>query len=88
MTKTNREPGLGDEVRHRITGFCGIVTTHAKHLSGCDRLWVEPKVDETGKARDGQWADIDMVEILRPAVIEPVVYVRKAPGGVDLPPSR
>lgn len=85
---SNRDPGLGDEVKHKITGFIGIVTTHAKHLSGCDRLWVEPKVGEDGKARDGQWADIDMVEILTPGVIEPVVYTRAAPGGVDLPPTR
>ena len=84
----NREAGLGDEVQHKITGFTGIVTTHAKHLSGCDRLWVEPRVGEDGKSRDGQWADIDMVEILRPSVIEPVTYTRAAPGGVDLPRSR
>jgi hypothetical protein len=87
-TMSNRDPGLGDEVRHKVTGFTGIVTTHAKHLAGCDRLWVEPKVDATGKAMDGQWADIDMVEIVRPSAIEPVRYSRAAPGGVDLPPTR
>lgn len=85
---TNRVPSLGDEVKHKITGFTGIVTVHAKHLTGCDRLWVEPKVGDDGKARDGQWGDIDMLEILRPSVIEPVKYTRAAPGGVDLPPSR
>jgi hypothetical protein len=85
---TNRRPDLGDEVRHRITGFVGIATTLAKHLTGCDRLWVEPKVDDTGKLREGLWVDIDMLEIVRPAVIEPVVYTRRAPGGVDLPPTR
>lgn len=37
---------------------------------------------------DGTWADIDMVEITRPDVIEVVKYTRRAPGGVDLPPSR
>lgn len=83
----NRLPALGDEVRHKITGFIGIVTSHSKHLSGCDRLWVEPRVGDDGKARDGQWADIDMLEIVRPSVIEAVVYTRAAPGGVDLPPS-
>ncbi len=84
----NREPALGDKVKHKITGFVGIVTTHAKHLSGCDRLWVEPTVGEDGKTRDGQWADIDMVEIVEASVIEPVKYTRAAPGGVDLPASR
>jgi hypothetical protein len=85
---TNRDPSLGDEVQHKITGFIGIVTYHAKHLTGCDRLWIEPKVGDDGKTREGQWADIDMVFIVRPNVIEPVVYTRAAPGGVDLPRSR
>jgi len=75
-------------VRQKVTGFTGIVTSHSKHLSGCDRLWIEPPVDDNGKLRDGQWADIDMVEIVSASVIAPVVYVRQAPGGVDLPPSR
>ncbi len=85
---TNRLPALGDELRHKITGFTGIATTYAKHLTGCDRLWLEPRVDATGKAMDGQWADIDMLEIVRPNVIEAVTYTRVAPGGVDLPRSR
>jgi hypothetical protein len=85
---SNRLPSLGDEVRHKVTGFQGIVTSHAKHLSGCDRLWIEPKVDANGKPMDGQWADIDMLEIVRPQVLEPVTYARTAPGGVDLPKSR
>jgi hypothetical protein len=85
---TNREPTLGDEVCHKVTGFKGIVTSHSKHLSGCDRLWVEPTVGDDGKLREGQWADIDMVDIVTPAVIAAVQYDRRAPGGIDLPPSR
>jgi len=84
----NRDPELGDIVKHRVTGFSGVVTTYAKHLAGCDRLWIEPRVDATGKAMDGQWADIDMIEIVTPNAVEPVVYTRRAPGGVDLPKSR
>lgn len=85
----NRLPTLGDEVRNRITGFTGIVTSYAKHLAGCDRIWVEPRVDPTGKPMEGQWLDIDLAEITRPGVIEPIQYIRSAPGGVDLPsPNR
>lgn len=82
---TNRKPTLGDRVTHKVTGFSGIVTSHARHLSGCDRLWIEPKVDANGKAVDGQWADIDMVVVVEANVIEPVLYTSAAPGGVDLP---
>jgi len=85
---SNRLPTLGDEVRHKVTGFTGIVTAHAKHLSGCDRLRVEPKVGADGKPIDGLWADIDMLAIVTPEAIAPVVYERRAPGGVDLPASR
>ncbi|HCO91071.1 MAG TPA: hypothetical protein DIT40_08875 [Alphaproteobacteria bacterium] len=85
---TNREPTLGDKVRCKITFFVGIVTTHAKHLAGCDRLWIVPPVGADGKPLDGQWMDIDMVEIIQPTAVEPVVYDRRAPGGIDLPPSR
>jgi len=85
---TNRLPALGDKVRDRITGFEGIASAHAKHLTGCDRVWVSPRVGGDGKPIEGVWVDIDMLEIVEPAVIEPVVYSRKAPGGVDLPASR
>jgi hypothetical protein len=85
---TNRLPALGDRVRHRVTGFEGIVTSHATHLTGCDRLWIEPRVGADGKTIEGHWADIDMVEIVEPGVIEAVVYTRRAPGGADLPAPR
>lgn len=84
---TNRLPALGDRVKCRVTGFVGIVTTHAKHLTGCDRLWLEPTIGDDGKPRDGRWIDIDMLDIVDPAVLSPVVYQKAAPGGVDLPPS-
>lgn len=85
---TNRLPALGDEVRNRITGFTGIVTSYSKHLAGCDRLWVEPRVDATGKPMEGAWLDIDLAEITRPNVIDPIRYNRSAPGGIDLPAPR
>lgn len=30
---SNRDPELGDRVKHRVTGFTGIVTSHSKHLA-------------------------------------------------------
>lgn len=85
---TNRLPALGDRVRDKISGFEGIATTHAQHLTGCDRLWVAPKVDREGKSMEGMWIDIDMIEIIEPEVIGRVIYTRAAPGGIDLPASR
>lgn len=85
---TNRLPGLGDKVRHKITGFEGVIVTHATHLTGCDRMWVEPRTDRDGKLVNGAWFDIDMLEIIEANVVEVVKYSRVAPGGVDLPRSR
>ena len=85
---SNRDPSLGDKVKHKITGFVGIVTSHSKCIAGCDRLWIEPSVDATGKPMEGSWADIDLVDIIEPNAIEPVKYKRTAPGGVDLPAPR
>ncbi|MEM1376176.1 MAG: hypothetical protein AAGG69_02195 [Pseudomonadota bacterium] len=84
----NRQAGLGDRVKCKITGFTGIVTTHARHLAGCDRLWVVPPVGEDGKSIEGIWHDIDMVEIVEADVLSTVQFDRKTPGGVDLPATR
>ena len=85
---SNRLPELGDKVRDRVSGFEGIATVHAMHLTGCDRLWLDPSVDKEGKKVDGMWVDIDMLEIIKPNVIERISYTRKTPGGIDLPRSR
>lgn len=44
-TKTKlRIPGfdvsIGDLVEDELTGFRGILTTHIRHLTGCDTAWV------------------------------------------------
>jgi len=85
---TNRLPTLGDRVKCRVTGFTGIVTAHSRYISGCDRLWVDPPVDDNNKQHAGIWIDIDMLEIIDPTVIEPIRYEAKRPGGVDLPNPR
>ena len=32
---SNSTPKLGDRVKCRITGFVGIIISHAQHLTGC-----------------------------------------------------
>lgn len=85
---TNRLPTIGDRVRAKVCDFEGIVTTHARHLAGCDRLFVIPRVGADGKFVEGMWCDIDMLTIIEPNAVEPVTYDRTAPGGIDLPPTR
>ena len=57
-------PTLGSRVRDRVTKFEGTMTSHAKHLTGCDTVCITPTVDSDGKIRDYQWTDIDRVEVL------------------------
>ena len=79
---------IGDRVQHIVTGFKGIITSHAQHLAGCDRFWIEPEVGTDGKPFEGQWADIDLVRVIDIQVVPRVEYARRRPGGFDLPPSR
>lgn len=37
---------LGDEVRDEVTGFQGIATARYSYLNGCNRVFVQPKVDK------------------------------------------
>lgn len=53
---------LGQRVRHKISGFTGIITSRAECLNGCWRYVVEPdKVGKDGEMLKG-WA-IDEQEI-------------------------
>lgn len=84
---SNRLPELGDRVIDKVSGFEGIVTAHSRHIAGCDRLWVEPRIAADGARREGAWVDIDLLGIIQPGAVERIVYSRRAPGGIDLPQS-
>jgi len=55
---------LGKKGRDKITNFEGIIVGYAKHLFGCDSLWLTPEVDKDGKMRDGHWFDAGRIEII------------------------
>ena len=88
---SNSKPQLGDRVKDKVTGFTGIIVSHAKHLAGCDRMYLEPAVGEDNKTPDGRWVDIDMLDIVEAGAVKPVDYNTQPttpPGGFDLPRSR
>ena len=77
---------LGDKVKCVISGFVGVVTSHATHLNGCDRVWVSPPTDKDGKLIDGSWFDTIQLEVVEKSVVKKaVVSIETKPGG---PPSR
>ena len=80
------QPQLGATVRDKVTGYEGIATAHAKHLTGCDTLFVVPKAKD-GKMEDGNWIDIDRLEVAGKKKLISIT-VREKPGGMPLPAPR
>ena len=82
---------LGDEVRCKVTGFKGIVTAIAQHITGCDRADVRPGIKKDGTLADGYWFDLPALEIIKKQKVKPtnVQTVEDAPvRKVGGPPTR
>lgn len=82
---SNEFAELGDEVKCKVTGFQGVVTGVAKHLTGCDRIGIQPPVQKDGKHPDALWLDIASVEIIKKQKVKAAsVQEKNKKGG---PPS-
>lgn len=64
-------PELGDEVEDMISGIKGIVVIYQKHLTGCDRVTIQPKVGADGKQPDWYSFDITVARILKRQAVVP-----------------
>lgn len=76
----------GMKVKDRVTGFSGMVVAVSRHLTGCDRAFVEPPVKEDGSKPEGYWFDIDTLK--RTDKKQLVIEQGEKPGGKDLPAPR
>lgn len=56
---------LGDVAKDEITGFQGIVTGHARYVTGCDQLCVQSGVGTDGKPGECQWFDIGRLALVQ-----------------------
>lgn len=63
MTKS--KVNLGDEVKDKVTGFKGIVTSITLFLNGCTRCGVQPKMGKDGKVPDGLSFDEPQLEVVK-----------------------
>lgn len=60
---------LGSKVKSNITSFEGIVVSRSEHLNGCNRYWVQPKVDKEKKVPEGYWIDEgELVVLVAPQI--------------------
>ena len=72
---------LGSKVRDIVTGFTGIVTSRAEHLTTCRRYWVQPEADKDGKTPDGQWVDEPTLMVVK----EPSKEIREMKRALQTP---
>lgn len=55
---------LGKEVKDRVTGLTGIITSRSENLNMCNRYYIQPKADKDMKIPDGWWVDEMQIEII------------------------
>ena len=60
---------LGNKVRDKVTGFEGIAIAKIEYINGCIQFCVKPKVKEDGKMPDGEYIDVDDLEIVYKGII-------------------
>lgn len=70
---------LGDRVRCKISGFEGIVTSHAVCLTGCDRLSVRAGLKKDGSLGQEYWFDVPTLELIKKGVVKPESVTDQSP---------
>ena len=60
---------LGNKVRDKVTGFEGIATARIEYINKCVQFCVKPKVKEDGKMPDGEYIDVDELEIVDTGIV-------------------
>ncbi len=60
----SHEVTLGNTVQDRVSGFMGIAVARHSYLQGCDRVSVQPPVDEENKLPDLKVFDEPDLEVL------------------------
>lgn len=88
MTEKQKAPAIGDLGKDRVTGFTGVVTATAQHITGCDTVYLTPKVDKDGKHGDGGWYDVHRVDVVEAGHVKLPNTENGQVGAMDLPAPR
>ena len=62
---------LGDEVKDEVSGFQGIAISEHKYLEGCNRIGVQPPVNEKGELPNAHTFDGPTLTIIKKQVVKP-----------------
>lgn len=57
---------LGFIVRDKVTGLVGVAESRAEYMYGCDRYYVQPRVNKDGKVPDGYMVDAPQLDLVEP----------------------
>lgn len=55
---------LGDRAKDVVSNFEGIVTGHARHLTGCDTVCLRSENPETKNDEAHRWFDVMRLELV------------------------
>ena len=75
---TNFKHNLGLNVKTKVAGLLGILTSRSENLYGCNRYYVQPKVVTDMKIPEGWWVDEDDIIVIG----QGVAVTKKDTGGV------
>jgi len=70
---------LGNEVRDTVTNFEGIAVSRTEYLTGCDRIELQPKIDEKGELKESVSFDVGTLEKIGDGVA--ISKEKEPPGG-------
>jgi len=70
---------LGSELEDTVTGFKGIAVSRTEYLTGCDRIELQPKIDEKGELKDSISFDVGTLKKIGKGVT--VNKDEESPGG-------
>ena len=56
---------LGDEVKDTVSGFKGIAVAYHTYLQGCDRISVQPSIDNESKLPESQAFDEPQLKVVK-----------------------
>ena len=55
---------MQNTVKDKTTGFKGKITAMSTHMTGCDRIFVQPKMKD-GAYVEGRWFDDGELELIK-----------------------
>jgi len=65
----NQKIELGDTIKHKVSGFTGVVTGYVTYLLSPDRVQVTPKANANNEARI-EWLDLTECEVIEKSTVK------------------